>query len=136
MNGAGVRALLTGAPIGIAVRDTDLRCTWVNDALALQDGIPREKRLGRRLTEVLPGPEAESVEAVMRLVLHSSPPGTCRAIPSWSRTPGPGHRPVDRMGTGGAGRHHRTHRQRAGHQRRTPRRRSHHPSPHPGTRRW
>ncbi|MEU9384412.1 SpoIIE family protein phosphatase [Streptomyces sp. NPDC048279] len=71
MNGAGVQALLTGAPIGIAVRDTDLRCTWVNDALALQDGIPREKRLGRRLTEVLPGPEAESVESVMRLVLRS-----------------------------------------------------------------
>ncbi|QFZ72246.1 SpoIIE family protein phosphatase [Streptomyces fagopyri] len=83
MNGAGVRALLTGAPIGIAVRDTDLRCTWVNDALALQDGIPREKRLGRRLTEVLPGPEAESVEAVMRLVLQSGKPQVDHEYRAW-----------------------------------------------------
>ncbi|MGY5011309.1 SpoIIE family protein phosphatase [Streptomyces sp. 900105755] len=83
MNGAGVRALLTGAPVGIAVRDTDLRCTWVNDALALQDGIPREKRLGRRLTEVLPGPEAESVEAVMRQVLRSGKPQVDHEYRAW-----------------------------------------------------
>ncbi|MEV6532231.1 SpoIIE family protein phosphatase [Streptomyces sp. NPDC051639] len=86
MNGAGVQALLTGAPIGIAVRDTDLRCTWVNDALALQDGIPREKRLGRRLTEVLPGPEAESVEAVMRLVLKSGEPLVDHEYRTWMST--------------------------------------------------
>ncbi|MEU9977090.1 SpoIIE family protein phosphatase [Streptomyces sp. NPDC051014] len=86
MNGAGVRALLTGAPIGIAVRDTDLRCTWVNDALALQDGIPREKRLGRRLTEVLPGPEAESVEAVMRMVLRSGKPQVDHEYRAWMPT--------------------------------------------------
>ncbi|MER6535486.1 SpoIIE family protein phosphatase [Streptomyces sp. 900105755] len=86
MNGAGVRALLTGAPVGIAVRDTDLRCTWVNDALALQDGIPREKRLGRRLTEVLPGPEAESAEAVMRLVLRSGKPQVDHEYRAWMPT--------------------------------------------------
>ncbi|WP_405833577.1 SpoIIE family protein phosphatase [Streptomyces sp. NBC_01176] len=86
MNGAGVHALLTGAPIGIAVRDTDLRCTWVNDALALQDGIPREKRLGRRLTEVLPGSEAESVEAVMRLVLRSGEPQVDHEYRAWMPT--------------------------------------------------
>ncbi|MEV7321882.1 SpoIIE family protein phosphatase [Streptomyces sp. NPDC093970] len=86
MNGAGVQALLTGAPIGIAVRDTELRCTWVNDALALQDGIPREKRLGRRLTEVLPGPEAESVEAVMRLVLRSGKPQVDHEYRAWMPT--------------------------------------------------
>ncbi|MGW4671637.1 SpoIIE family protein phosphatase [Streptomyces sp. NPDC004324] len=86
MNGAGVQALLTGAPIGIAVRDTDLRCTWVNDALALQDGIPREKRLGRRLTEVLPGPDAESVEAVMREVLRSGKPEVDHEYRAWMPT--------------------------------------------------
>ncbi|MFD8418779.1 SpoIIE family protein phosphatase [Streptomyces sp. NPDC059466] len=86
MNGAGVQALLSGAPIGIAVRDTDLRCTWVNDALALQDGIPREKRLGRRLTEVLPGPEAETVEAVMRRVLKSGEPLVDHEYRTWMPT--------------------------------------------------
>ncbi|MFD6721479.1 SpoIIE family protein phosphatase [Streptomyces sp. NPDC060131] len=74
VNGTGVESLLSSAPIGIAVRDPELRCTWVNDALALQDGLPRDVRLGRRLTEVLPGSEARKVEAVMRQVLESGIP--------------------------------------------------------------
>ncbi|MQY38758.1 hypothetical protein SRB17_67720 [Streptomyces sp. RB17] len=74
VNGLGLDSLLSSAPIGIAVRDPELRCTWVNDALALQDGISREQRLGRRLTEVLPGCDAEVVEAVMRRVLESGIP--------------------------------------------------------------
>ncbi|WP_433446933.1 SpoIIE family protein phosphatase [Streptomyces sp. CA-142005] len=74
VNGLGLDALLSSAPIGIAVRDPELRCTWVNDALARQDGIPREQRLGRRLTEVLPGCDAEAAEAVMRQVLESGTP--------------------------------------------------------------
>ncbi|MFD7992078.1 SpoIIE family protein phosphatase [Streptomyces mexicanus] len=74
VNGSDMEALLSSAPIGIAVRDPQLRCTWVNDALALQDGIPREQRLGRRLTEVLPGDEAERAEAVMRRVFADGVP--------------------------------------------------------------
>ncbi|MFE4537910.1 SpoIIE family protein phosphatase [Streptomyces scopuliridis] len=73
-NGTEVESLLSSAPVGIVVRDPELRCTWVNDALALQDGLPREERLGRRLTEILPGYEAEKVEAVMREVLESGTP--------------------------------------------------------------
>ncbi|MER6980303.1 SpoIIE family protein phosphatase [Streptomyces carpinensis] len=86
MNGAGMEALLSSAPIGIAVRDPDLRCVWVNDALALQDGIPREKRLGRRLTEVLSGPDAESAEAVMREVLETGAPRIDHAYRTWLQT--------------------------------------------------
>ncbi|MFF3877993.1 SpoIIE family protein phosphatase [Streptomyces sp. NPDC001978] len=74
VNGLGLESLLSSAPIGIAVRDPELRCTWVNDALGIQDGIPREKRLGRRLGEVLPGCEAEAVEAVMRRVVETGTP--------------------------------------------------------------
>jgi PAS domain S-box-containing protein len=71
VNGSGLESLLTRAPIGIIVRDLELRCIWVNDTLEFQDGIPREQRLGRRLTETLPGAEAEAAEGVMRRVLNS-----------------------------------------------------------------
>ncbi|MEV5956080.1 SpoIIE family protein phosphatase [Streptomyces sp. NPDC051987] len=64
-------SLLAHAPIGIVVRDPQLRCTWVNDAMELQDGIPRDRRLGSRLKNTLPGFEAEALEVVMRHVLES-----------------------------------------------------------------
>ncbi|MFI1467083.1 SpoIIE family protein phosphatase [Streptomyces wuyuanensis] len=64
-------ALLARAPIGVAVRDLELRCSWVNDVMGSHDGIARERRLGRRLTDAWPGTEAETTEAVMRHVLLS-----------------------------------------------------------------
>ncbi|MFF3879238.1 SpoIIE family protein phosphatase [Streptomyces sp. NPDC001978] len=71
VNGWRPSSLLTRAPIGIVVMDSDLRCTWGNDTLERQDGIPREQRLGRRPTETLPGAAAQAFEAVMRRVLES-----------------------------------------------------------------
>ncbi len=47
---------LTRSPVGMAIVDIDLRCTWVNNTLESIGGIPREQRLGRRLTDLLPGP--------------------------------------------------------------------------------
>ncbi|MFK0151454.1 SpoIIE family protein phosphatase [Streptomyces sp. NPDC090493] len=64
-------SLLTRTPIGVVVHDRDLHCVWTNDAMERQDGIPRDRRLGRRLPEALPGIEAESLEGVMREVLDS-----------------------------------------------------------------
>ncbi|MFD7446061.1 SpoIIE family protein phosphatase [Streptomyces sp. NPDC059909] len=64
-------ALLARAPIGVSVRDLQLRCTWVNDVMGSHDGISRERRLGCRLTDAWPGTEAETTEAVMRHVLQS-----------------------------------------------------------------
>jgi PAS domain S-box-containing protein len=61
-------------PVGVAYRDTDLRCTWVNEAQDFKDGIPLQRRLGRTLTEAAPGAEAESLEALMRQVLESGVP--------------------------------------------------------------
>ncbi|AVH60786.1 MULTISPECIES: SpoIIE family protein phosphatase [Streptomyces] len=61
-------------PVGVVIRDTQLRCTWVNDTQGVQDGIPLEQRLGRRLTEAAPGTEAETLEALMRQVLQSGVP--------------------------------------------------------------
>ncbi|WP_127360287.1 SpoIIE family protein phosphatase [Actinacidiphila soli] len=83
-NGLVLESLLTQAPIGIIVRDLDLRCTWVNDTLERQDGIPREQRLGRRLTETLPGvAEAEAAERVMRQVLNSGTPAIDLEFRAW-----------------------------------------------------
>ncbi|MEU6709211.1 PAS domain S-box protein, partial [Streptomyces wuyuanensis] len=71
VNGTVRGALLTSAPVGISVRDPELRCVAVNEAIEMHDGIPRERRLGRRFTEALPGAKAEALEAVMRQVLQS-----------------------------------------------------------------
>ncbi|MGW9029596.1 SpoIIE family protein phosphatase [Streptomyces sp. NPDC055722] len=64
-------SLLTRTPIGVVVRDRDLRCTWANDAMEQQDGVPCDQRLGRRLTDARPDTEAERLEGVMRQVLDS-----------------------------------------------------------------
>ncbi|MER5525913.1 SpoIIE family protein phosphatase [Streptomyces sp. NPDC002677] len=70
-NGPVRESLLAHAPIGIVVRDLQLRCTWMNDAMERHDGIPRDRRFGRRLKDSLPGFEAEALEVVMRQVLES-----------------------------------------------------------------
>ena len=70
VNGSPRESLLTRAPIGVVVRDTRLRCTWVNDTMAGHDGISRDRRLGRRFTEALPGSKSEALETVMRQVLQ------------------------------------------------------------------
>ncbi|MFD5571251.1 SpoIIE family protein phosphatase [Streptomyces cadmiisoli] len=63
-------SLLAHAPIGVVVRDPQLRCVLVNDVIGEHDGIPRDRRLGRRLADVLPSAKAEALESVMRQVLH------------------------------------------------------------------
>jgi PAS domain S-box-containing protein len=82
-DGLVLESLLTRAPIGIAVRDQELRCTWVNGSMEIQDGISREQRLGRRLTETLPGAEAEAAERVMRQVLNSGTPAVDHDFRAW-----------------------------------------------------
>ncbi|MER5916337.1 SpoIIE family protein phosphatase [Streptomyces sp. NPDC001982] len=76
-HGSMRESLLTRAPIGIVVRDRQLRCTWVNDTMESYDGIPPDRRLGRRLTEAQPGFKTEAIEAVLRKVLQS---GTTRVL--------------------------------------------------------
>ncbi|MFF7216949.1 SpoIIE family protein phosphatase [Streptomyces sp. NPDC008238] len=70
-SGSMRESLLTRTPIGIVVRDRQLRCTWVNDTMESHDGISREQRLGRSLTDIQPGLQAETIETVMRQVLQS-----------------------------------------------------------------
>lgn len=61
-------------PAGVVIRDTELRCVWVNDVQGSRDGIAAEHRLGRRLTEAAPGAEASTLEALMCQVLLSGVP--------------------------------------------------------------
>ncbi|MET8331791.1 SpoIIE family protein phosphatase [Streptomyces sp. NPDC005181] len=76
------RSLLEGitltAPVGLAMVDTELRLTWVNDAMEHLCGIPRERFLGRRLGDVLPGLDVEHTEAEIRQVLETGRPSTGR----------------------------------------------------------
>ncbi|WP_324605932.1 SpoIIE family protein phosphatase [Streptomyces sp. NRRL S-813] len=70
INGSVPESLLARAPVGISIRDPQLRCTWMNHTME-HDGISRDRRFGRRLKDSLPGFEAEALEAVMRQVLAS-----------------------------------------------------------------
>ncbi|WP_432167034.1 SpoIIE family protein phosphatase [Streptomyces sp. bgisy031] len=73
---AVVDGLFAQAPIGLAVVDSRLRFLRINDALQEIHGIPREDALGRRLSELFPGPEADRVEARLRRVLETGEPAT------------------------------------------------------------
>ncbi|MBW8699096.1 Phosphoserine phosphatase RsbU [Streptomyces sp. MBT84] len=86
-NGPVRESLLTRGPIGIVVRDFDLRCTYVNDVMERQDGIPCHMRLGHRHAQSVHGQEDEALEAVMRQVLHSGIPAVheYRALPVAAR---------------------------------------------------
>ncbi|MFF2129238.1 SpoIIE family protein phosphatase [Streptomyces olivochromogenes] len=84
-NGAVRESLLAHAPVGIAVYDPQLRCTWVNDVMERHDGTPRERRFGRRLRDSLPAVEAEALEVVMRQVLESGTT-TVHEYRAWSST--------------------------------------------------
>ncbi|NJQ02903.1 sodium/proline symporter PutP [Streptomyces zingiberis] len=77
MPGGGVTQLmlepaLGQAPVGMAVLDTDLRYVWVNRVLERMS--PLGRRLGRRVTEVLPDAEAAALEERMRGVLATGRP--------------------------------------------------------------
>jgi PAS domain S-box-containing protein len=75
---------LTRSPVGMAVMDTELRYVWLNDTLERFGGVPREQRLGRRLSELLPGLQAETLEGLMRKVLATRVPVTDYEYVGWS----------------------------------------------------
>ncbi|MFB6840399.1 SpoIIE family protein phosphatase [Streptomyces sp. NPDC056361] len=70
-NLAAMESLFTQSPIGLALLGPDLRFLRVNDALARMNGMPAAEHVGRRLTEVVPGTNAVSLESLMRQVLDS-----------------------------------------------------------------
>ncbi|GGR95143.1 hypothetical protein GCM10010269_37640 [Streptomyces humidus] len=75
---------LTRSPVGMAVMDLELRYVWLNDTLERFGGVPREQRLGRRLSELLPGLQAVTLENLMRRVLETGDPVTDYEYLGWS----------------------------------------------------
>ncbi|MEU0442654.1 MULTISPECIES: SpoIIE family protein phosphatase [unclassified Streptomyces] len=75
---------LTRSPAGMAVTDRQLRYVWLNDTLERLGGVPREQRLGRRLSEVLPGLRTDIIEGLMRKVLETGEPVTDYEYVGWS----------------------------------------------------
>ncbi|MGW2684747.1 SpoIIE family protein phosphatase [Streptomyces sp. NPDC001414] len=75
---------LTRSPIGMAVMGPELRYVWLNDTLERFGGVPREQRLGRRLSELLPGLQAATIECLMRKVLTTREPITDYEYLGWS----------------------------------------------------
>ncbi|MEV5880830.1 SpoIIE family protein phosphatase [Streptomyces sp. NPDC052101] len=75
---------LTRAPVGMAVMDIELRYIWLNDTLERFGGVPRDERLGKRLSELLPGVQAEVLEGLMRKVLATGIPVTDYEYVGWS----------------------------------------------------
>ncbi|MFC8513853.1 SpoIIE family protein phosphatase [Streptomyces sp. NPDC057257] len=75
---------LTRSPVGMAVMDRELRYVWLNDTLERFGGVPREQRLGRRLSELLPGLQAATIEGLMRKVLETRVPVTDYEYLGWS----------------------------------------------------
>ncbi|MFI0826191.1 SpoIIE family protein phosphatase [Streptomyces roseolus] len=73
-NLAAMESLFTQSPIGLALLGPDLRFLRVNDALARMNGVAAAEHVGRRLTEVVPGVNAASLESLMRQVLDSRTP--------------------------------------------------------------
>ncbi|MFI8169531.1 SpoIIE family protein phosphatase [Streptomyces sp. NPDC085931] len=66
--------MVSDAPVGIAIVDTDLRFVWSNTALEQFGGGPAPRRLGLRFADVQPGLDAQAVEAQMRHVLETGEP--------------------------------------------------------------
>jgi PAS domain-containing protein len=62
-----------GAPVGLALVDTELRFVRINEALAAINGRPREQHLGRRLDEMLPE-MASVLVPIYRHVLETGEP--------------------------------------------------------------
>ncbi|MFJ4982721.1 SpoIIE family protein phosphatase [Streptomyces sp. NPDC088732] len=77
------RSLLEGldrtAPVGMAVLDTELRFTWVNDAMQEMCGVPRQGFLGRRPADVLPGLDVARTQAEISEVITTGTPSLGRA---------------------------------------------------------
>ncbi|MFF3462703.1 SpoIIE family protein phosphatase [Streptomyces sp. NPDC001984] len=66
--------LVSQSPIGLSIKDTELRYLTVNPALERINGIPARACLGHTLREILPGLDADAIEGALRRVLDTGCP--------------------------------------------------------------
>ncbi|MFZ5851309.1 MAG: SpoIIE family protein phosphatase [Actinomycetota bacterium] len=64
-----LETLVMEAPVAFAFYDADLRYRRINRMLAEINGVPMERHIGRRPSEVLPADLAAAIEAMLRRVL-------------------------------------------------------------------
>lgn len=67
-------ALFEQSPLGIAVLDTQLRYTAVNQTLAEMNGISAEEHVGRTSGETMPERAADEITVIQRQVLATGEP--------------------------------------------------------------
>ncbi|MFI0448921.1 SpoIIE family protein phosphatase [Actinomadura sp. 6N118] len=78
----------TQSAFALAINATDLRCLRVNERMCQMCGVTEDALRGRRVTEVLPGPQWEALELYMRYVLQTGEPvhrETYRRVPTETR---------------------------------------------------
>ena len=78
----------TQSPFALAIHDSDLLCVRVNDRMCQMFGLTEDQLRGRRLTDVLPGPQYGALERYMRQVLDTGEPThreTYRRVPGETR---------------------------------------------------
>src|SRR5256714_5837904 len=78
----------TQSPFALAVHDRDLLGLRVNDRMCQMFGLTEDELRGRRLTDVLPGPQYDAIERYMRQVLdtgESAQRSTYRRVPGETR---------------------------------------------------
>jgi PAS domain S-box-containing protein len=61
----------TQSAFALAIHDRDLVCLRVNDRMCQMFGLTEDDLRGRRLTDVLPGPQYDALERTMRKVLET-----------------------------------------------------------------
>ncbi|MET8948948.1 SpoIIE family protein phosphatase [Streptomyces sp. NPDC004542] len=66
--------LFSASPVAVSLYDSALRCVRQNPAMARLTGAEEHAWHGRRVTEILPGPQTVSWEARMRRVLSTGRP--------------------------------------------------------------
>ncbi|HEX6470289.1 MAG TPA: SpoIIE family protein phosphatase [Streptosporangiaceae bacterium] len=74
----------TQSPFALAIHDTDLLCLRINDRMSQMFELPEDELRGRRLTDVLSGPQYDAMERFMRQVLDTGEPAhreTYRRVP-------------------------------------------------------
>lgn len=59
------------SPFAMAIHDRDLVCLRINDRMCQMFGLTEDELRGRRLTDVLPGPQYDAMERYMRQVLDT-----------------------------------------------------------------
>ena len=78
----------TQSPFALAIHDRDMLCLRVNDRMCQMFGLTEGELRGRRLTDVLPGPQYDAIERYMRQVLdtgESTQRSTYRRVPGETR---------------------------------------------------